>query len=205
MSQTQPLRYRQDNARAWLGSPSKAAAERLARALKIGQPVTAERVRPPARRGSDLDRELEELRAKVMLLEQRLLVAGRASPAVARRRPPFERPPARSVELSLLGGDPEADYWLCRCQRFAVYAGDRRMGVVVAVRFQSRADCPDLLEIRTGRLSRRPLFLPATEVEVVEPNERRISVYDGGASRSPGRRWTGRLGQLLAPLHAFLH
>lgn len=59
-----------------------------------------------------------------------------------RRRPVcrFDRAPNRT------------DYRLCRCEGFEVDSPTRRVGVVDGLRYHSRSDRPDVLEVRAGRL-----------------------------------------------------
>jgi hypothetical protein len=44
----------------------------------------------------------------------------------------------------------DTDYWLCRCEGFAVEAPQGRLGIVEEVRFRSRLDRPDELLVRGG-------------------------------------------------------
>jgi len=68
----------------------------------------------------------------------------------------------------------ERDYWLCRCEGFAVESPTGRTGVVKGVRFLSRVDQPDLLEVRAGLFARRLLLIPADEVEDIFATEQRL-------------------------------
>jgi len=62
----------------------------------------------------------------------------------------------------------DRDYWLCRCEGFAVKSPSGHVGFVVGLRFRSRVDIPDLLEVSAGRLGRRMLLIPVTEVETID-------------------------------------
>jgi hypothetical protein len=62
----------------------------------------------------------------------------------------------------------DRDYLLCRCEGFAVESPSGHVGFVVGLRFRSRVDIPDLLEVSAGRLGRRMLLIPVTEVEMID-------------------------------------
>ena len=64
-------------------------------------------------------------------------------------------------------GTSEPDYMLCRCEGFEVDSPTRRVGVVEGVRYHSRIDRPDVLEVRTGPFGRHLLLIPVDEVEQV--------------------------------------
>ena len=68
----------------------------------------------------------------------------------------------------------QRDYWLCRCEGFEVGSPTGRIGVVDGLRFLSRVDQPDFLEIRTGLFGRRLFLLPVEEVESISSSEERI-------------------------------
>ena len=51
---------------------------------------------------------------------------------------------------------------------FAVESPSGHVGFVVGLRFRSRVDIPDLLEVSAGRLGRRMLLIPVTEVEMID-------------------------------------
>jgi hypothetical protein len=68
----------------------------------------------------------------------------------------------------------DRSYWLCRCAGFAVDDGDRRIGHVRDVLFESRLDRPDLLVVRSGGLHRSELRVPVEDVETILPGERRV-------------------------------
>jgi hypothetical protein len=69
---------------------------------------------------------------------------------------------------------PQREYWLCRCEGFEVDSPAGRIGVVEGLRFVSRLDQPDLLEVRGGFLGRRLLLLPVDQVESISSGEERI-------------------------------
>ena len=68
----------------------------------------------------------------------------------------------------------QRDYWLCRCEGFDVESPAGRIGVVEGLRFLSRIDQPDLLEVRTGLFGRRVVLVPVAEVESISSREERI-------------------------------
>jgi hypothetical protein len=83
-------------------------------------------------------------------------------------------PPKQAAEMHLPPAASERDYWLCRCEGFAVESPTGRTGVVDGVRFLSRVDQPDLLEVRAGLFRRRLLLVPAEEVEGIFSSEKRL-------------------------------
>ena len=63
-------------------------------------------------------------------------------------------------------------YWLCRCEGFTVESPSGHVGFVEGLRFRSRVDIPDLLEVSAGRLGRRvTLLIPVSQVERIEGEE----------------------------------
>jgi hypothetical protein len=70
----------------------------------------------------------------------------------------------------------DRSYWLCRCEGFRVESPAGRVGFVEGLRFRSRIDLPDLLEVSAGRLGRRVLMIPVADVESVESGEELISL-----------------------------
>lgn len=61
----------------------------------------------------------------------------------------------------------EPDYRLSRCEGFDVNSPTRRVGVVDGLRYLSRIDRPDVLEVRAGPFGRQLLLIPV-EVEEVD-------------------------------------
>jgi hypothetical protein len=73
------------------------------------------------------------------------------------------------------------DYWLTRCDGFLVEApAGRHVGVVEGVRFGSRIDRPEQLEVAVGRLRHRRFLVPVDAVEYVS-SEQRLVVLDRDA------------------------
>jgi hypothetical protein len=77
------------------------------------------------------------------------------------------------------GGD--RDYALARCEGFVVDSPEGPVGLVEGLRFVSRIDRPDLLEVRGGRLGRRLLLIPSDQVEEVRLDEERVLVRSAPA------------------------
>jgi len=109
------------------------------------------------------------------------------------------------VDLPRVPLASDRDYWLSHCEQFTVYAGECLLGVVEGIRFQSRIDRPDLLEVRSGRLGRQLLLIPVDHVEVVEPEEEVIVLQASHRVAGVRERLRSRLDQLWTPLHAHLH
>jgi hypothetical protein len=182
---------RRGDGRRWLGSMPD-GAERLARIFQVGQaPPGEERAAPAA---EDLEQELGELRARVSALEQTFPAA--YQPAVQHR--PAE--PLVRIELPHMPLADDRDRWLSRCDQFAVYAGGRLLGTVDGIRYGSRADRPDLIEVRGGPFGRRLLVLSVDEVEAVLPDEQAVLVDETWSGTTAGERLRNRLKHLLATL-----
>ncbi len=62
-------------------------------------------------------------------------------------------------------------YWLCRCEGFTVESPSGHVGFVEGLRFRSRVDIPDLLEVSAGRLGRSLVLVPVSQVETIESEE----------------------------------
>ena len=114
---------------------------------------------------SRLEQELHEQAVRVARLEWRLnVLQDRAAARSPENGGPAERATARLRSgRSALG----RDYWLCRCEGFWVDSPAGRIGLVEGVRFLSRIDQPDLLEVRAGLLGRQLLLIPSDQVEEI--------------------------------------
>ena len=145
-----------------LGPPGQ-GGERIARALGIGSAA-----------GRDVGRTLEALRTSLTRLEQEIddltLIVRRA--VIASSSADLDH--QRVIELPRAPRTTDRDYWLAHCDHFTVYAGERIVGAVEGMRFRSRIDRPDLLEVRCGHLGRRLLLVPVDDVAFVEPQERMV-------------------------------
>lgn len=65
---------------------------------------------------------------------------------------------------------------LARCEGFDVFSPEGPLGYVEGLRFESRIDEPDLLEVRGGRFGRELFLVPVEAVEEVSLEEERIAV-----------------------------
>lgn len=70
----------------------------------------------------------------------------------------------------------ELSYALARCEGFEVDAPTGQLGFVEGLRFLSRIDQPDLLEVRGGRFGRQLLLIPVEQVEEVRVAEELVIV-----------------------------
>jgi hypothetical protein len=160
-----PQQDREEAARTWLGAAK--GGERLARIFQVGRTA----------RAAELEAELAELRAKLDTLEDELW-ALRQQPGGSDAHP-AEVSDAPLVNLPRVLLPRERDYRLARCEGFAVFAGARPLGAVEGVRYHSRTDRPDLLEVRSGRFSQRLLLIPVTDIEAIEPDDEAVIVKEG--------------------------
>ena len=65
-------------------------------------------------------------------------------------------------------------YLLARCEGFDVDSPAGPVGWVEGLRFVSRIDRPDMLEVRGGRLGRHLVLVPEDQVEEIRLGERRV-------------------------------
>jgi hypothetical protein len=86
------------------------------------------------------------------------------------------------VELRSLPSDPalpralDRARSLARCEGYQVEAPEGLVGYVEGLRFVSRIDEPDLLEVRGGRFGRDLVLIPVEAVEEVIAEEERVVV-----------------------------
>jgi hypothetical protein len=172
---------REEAARTWLGGAAD-GGERLARAFQIGRSA----------RVSELEAELADLRAKLGRLEQELWTL---------RRDGSPRIPLAASDVPLVDLQralpSERDYQLHRCEGFAVYAGKHPLGIVEGVRYESRTDRPDVLEVRGGRLSHRLLLVPVSDVEAIDQGDEAVIVRQAFLSPRIHERVRGYFEQLF--------
>jgi len=154
-------REREEAALRWLGGAG-ADGGRLARIFQIDADA----------RVSELESQLAELREKLLALELELA-------QVRLHAQPVETVPSEPVGAAVV--DPrraqepsERDYRLRRCEQFTVYAGTRPVGVVEGVRYGSRTDRPDVLEIRGGGIRSQVLLVSIDDVEAIDPAEEAV-------------------------------
>jgi hypothetical protein len=89
--------------------------------------------------------------------------------------------PEGAAELRSLPSDPSlpravTSLSLARCEGFQVESRDGILGYVEGLRFVSRIDEPDLLEVRGGRFGRELVLIPVEAVEDVLVDEERLVV-----------------------------
>ena len=127
-----------------------------------------------------LYRELDEHFTRIASLERRLEGLG----------PPAERPEPRDVSSRSSSGGrgvvsdegavraslAERSYALARCEGFEVDSPTGPVGFVEGLRFISRIDQPDLLEVRGGRFGRQLLLIPIEQVEEVRASEELVLI-----------------------------
>jgi hypothetical protein len=70
----------------------------------------------------------------------------------------------------------QSAYSLARCEGFRVDSPTGPVGFVEGIRFVSRIDEPDLLEVRGGRFGRELLLIPIEAVAEVSQDEGRIVI-----------------------------
>jgi hypothetical protein len=116
----------------------------------------------PAR--GDWLRRQQPPRRRVWALEEQLF--GRLETIVERETyRPLVDPRPTQAEL-------DRDYWLCRCEGFTVESPSGHVGFVEGLRFRTRVDVPDLLEVSAGRLGRNLVLVPVHQVETIESEDR---------------------------------
>ena len=105
-----------------------------------------------------------------------------APPTPARARPTLPHPRPASIDED--SGDEGAtigwadatpdrrSHLLARCDGFDVEAPGGPVGFVEGLRFGSRIDCPDVLEVRGGRFGRQLLLVPIEEVDEIRVADR---------------------------------
>lgn len=138
------------------------------------------------------ERELETLRAELVEAESELTrladelhghagrVAGLTKRLEALTLSPSTLEPSRDDAGEVASGGPtpnttaDPDYMLCRCEGFDVESPGRRVGIVEGLRYHSRIDRPDVLEVRAGPFGRHLLLIPVEEVEQVLFEESRL-------------------------------
>jgi hypothetical protein len=127
-----------------------------------------------------LHRELDGHLAKIARLERRLEDLTPETERDEGSRAPAKTLPDTHTISTEPGGSPQSlsqrSYSLSRCEGFRVDAPSGPVGYVEGLRFISRIDRPDLLEVRGGRLGRRLLLIPIEQVEEIRVDEARLVV-----------------------------
>ena len=84
-------------------------------------------------------------------------------------------------------------YWLLRCQGFAVYDQDGRVGTVRRVRFGQLPGEPSALVVRTGLLIHRIMLIPTADIDEISAPRRRIVTRATHPRPAHGRHATHRM------------
>ena len=176
----------EEAARAWLGGAAR-GGERLARIFQVDRSA----------RASELAAELADLRTRLGTLEQELSTLGPHSGDSEPSPQPASGGPMINLPRVL---SSERDFQLRRCERFAVYAGARPLGVVDGIRYESRTDRPDLLEVRSGRFGKRLVLIQVSDVEAIDPDEEVVIVSEGCWTPRIRERLHDHLEQLSTPV-----
>jgi hypothetical protein len=92
------------------------------------------------------------------------------------------------MSIEVPSGDPRLneDFTLGHCHGFDVVEGGVAVGIVSDVRYGSRLDRPDEVEITTGRLRRRRVWIPVEEVVEVSFEDESV-VLSRRVAASPAR------------------
>jgi hypothetical protein len=126
-----------------------------------------------------LQNELLDQVVRVSALEGRIEALLHPSAAVPaeRTREPDEATTLPSFPSSS-GSEESRDHaaLLARCEGYEVDSPFGLVGFVEGLRFGSRIDVPDLLEVRGGRLGRELLLVPVEAVQEISAEEERVLV-----------------------------
>jgi hypothetical protein len=96
----------------------------------------------------------------------------------ALRSVPGARAPARRTRRSpVKAAGFDRDYWLGHCEGYRVDASDGRLGFVEEIRRRGDLRGGVTLVVRSGRLGRRLLLVPADEVAFIIPRAERIWLH----------------------------
>jgi hypothetical protein len=155
-----------------LGTVARGPDEEQLRALAVDLSVDLVELRR-------LQHELHDQVVRVAALEGRIR-ALMERPGEATGEPENERDFVRALPSfpSTTASDESSDRMalLARCERFQVDSPVGLVGFVDGVRFGSRIDAPDFLEVRGGRLGRELLLIPIEAVEEISPGHERLVV-----------------------------
>jgi hypothetical protein len=123
---------------------------------------------------SRMEAELHAQASRVAELEHELeVVAGRGDdfPAGQPKAQASDDAQRRTVALRPEHATLDRNYWLCRCEGFVVESPKGMVGVVLGLRFGSRIDRPDLLEVKAGHFRPQLLLIPVKDVSEVAFDE----------------------------------
>jgi hypothetical protein len=136
----------------------------------------------------ELSRALDDLRRRmlrVVRLEERLRRL-RERPAANAGNGGAPDSGRRTIDPHPSAASRQRGYWLSRCEGFEVESPAGYVGTVEGLRFRSRLDQPDYLEIRAGRFGRQLLVVAVEEVEHVLSDEELV-VLRRPPEGEPGR------------------
>jgi hypothetical protein len=203
-----------DRTERWLGSEQAARSRRWAyEELLLGSEGGAEGSQELNALAADLAVDLAELKrmqnelhdqvVRIAGLQGRLRMLMRSSTGnhaadTDERAGTAEIPSLPSVAVrshALL----ERDRSLARCEGFRVDSAAGFVGFVEGLRFLSRIDQPDLLEVRGGRFGRELLLIPIEAVEEISLAEERLLVR--GTPPALDDHSHELVGRLLSALH----
>lgn len=69
----------------------------------------------------------------------------------------------------------DRDYWLSRCQGFAVEdRAGRDVGIVAHVEYESRVDTPDFIRVRSGLLRPHTIRVAVGDIDEIWPAQRSL-------------------------------
>jgi hypothetical protein len=127
-----------------------------------------------------LQNEVYDQVVRVAALEGRIqALLHPSADALVEKEPESEAqtPPLRSFPSGPANAESGSDAaLLLRCEGFEVDSPDGLVGVVEGLRFDSRIDVPDFLEVRGGRLGRELLLIPVEAVQEISADEERVLV-----------------------------
>jgi hypothetical protein len=119
----------------------------------------------------ELDAHLEQ----IALLERRLQELTRPDePSETRVASRPTLPHTLTDETPGVRSHDRCSYLLTRCEGFDVESPAGPVGFVDGLRFASRIDRPDVLEVRGGRFGRQLLLVPTEQVDEIRLADRRI-------------------------------
>jgi hypothetical protein len=132
-----------------------------------------------------LQNELYDQVVRIAGLEGRIQALRQGAPAEADAEEPTEEVRAAIDVRSLptpapLPGTQRPVPSLARCEGFEVLSPEGVVGYVEGLRFLSRIDEPDLLEVRGGRFGRELLLVPVEAVDEVLVDQERVVVRSVG-------------------------
>jgi hypothetical protein len=175
----------------WLQSDEPARSRPWAyEQLLLGRSDDREQMRELGAVGEELDAERAELARLYQELDEHLVRISSLETRLQQLTPATEREklrpsPSRTLPHTRAGPadkddsraiSAERSYSLARCEGFEVDSPTGLVGFVEGLRFISRIDQPDLLEVRGGRFGRQLLLIPIEQVEEVRITDERVLV-----------------------------